>query len=89
VNFVQLSDNHMKMRTYERGVEAETLACGTGAVASAIAASIDKGLDHTEFTCQVLGGKLRIKFEQAGSKSFRNILLEGPAHEVFEGAIST
>ena len=89
VNFVQITDNHLRMRTYERGVEAETLACGTGAVASAIAASIDKGLNQSEFTCQVLGGKLRITFEQAGSKSFRNVLLEGPAHEVFEGAIST
>jgi len=87
-NFVQAKDNYLNIRTYERGVEAETLSCGTGTVASAIAASIENGLTQTNFACQVLGGKLRVSFEIDTKGGFRNIFLEGPAHEVFEGAIS-
>jgi len=87
VNFVQLDDNKLKNRTYERGVENETLACGTGVVASAIVASIEGGHKQNEFDCLVLGGKLRVSFELTANNGFKNIILEGPARCVFEGEI--
>ena len=79
VNFVQqLTSNTFKIRTYERGVENETLACGTGAVAAALAA-YRLGLTHQhEVEIQAVGGMLTVSFEP-GSTGFKNIKLEGPA----------
>jgi len=87
VNFVQIDKDKIILRTYERGVENETLACGTGAVASAIVASFESGGKQTSFDCMVLGGKLRVSFETYGSDTYKNIILEGPARCVFEGEI--
>ena len=87
VNFVQIDNNNIKLRTYERGVENETLSCGTGAVASAIAASLENGQKQTDFNCQVLGGILNVSFEFKGSGAFKNIFLQGPAYQVFEGTL--
>lgn len=87
VNFVQLlGPNHIRVRTYERGVENETLACGTGVTASALIAS----LLH-QFTSPVKiqvqgGGELEVSFERDGD-TFRNVRLTGPADFVFEGKI--
>jgi len=87
VNFVEDEGNEHFVRTYERGVEAETFACGTGATAVSIALAKHKGLTGRVFTpLRVLGGKLNIKFDTDGS-TFTNVFLEGPAQKVFEGEI--
>jgi diaminopimelate epimerase len=85
VNFVQvLGPNAIRVRTYERGVEGETLACGTGVTASALIASeIHKF--KSPVRVQVQGGdQLEVSFEGQGGK-FANVALTGPAEFVFEG----
>lgn len=78
VNFVKLGEgNQLIMRTYERGVEEETLACGTGAVAAAIVAS--KFLSSTKVLIDTQGGRLEVSFEN----SFDKVLLKGPATKVY------
>ncbi|WP_430809993.1 MULTISPECIES: diaminopimelate epimerase [unclassified Carboxylicivirga] len=86
VNFVALKGgNQLEVRTYERGVEDETLACGTGVVASALAAHLRRP-QHTDFDIKVMGGQLRVHFTPT-DKGFRDIWLEGPATLVFKGSI--
>ena len=87
VNFIQNKIDHLYVRTYERGVEDETLSCGTGVTASAIAASI-WDLNKYENNCSVNtpGGKLSVHFEKEGD-NFKNVWLEGPTAFVFEGII--
>ena len=86
VNFVSFADGIVKMRTYERGVENETLSCGTGAVASAIASYLHMGLKETSISCHVPGGQLDISCNKS-EKGFTDIYLKGPAKMVFEGTI--
>lgn len=88
VNFVEiLSDGIIKVRTYERGVEGETLACGTGATAAAIATHIYEQGKVTQFTVNTPGGALGVRFTTPDSQNFRDILLTGPARRVFTGEI--
>jgi len=88
VDFVQIiSDDKITIRTYERGVENETLACGTGAVASAIGTHLLKATDNFSFSVQVLGGKLQVDFKKEDETHFRDIWLTGPAEFVFKGSI--
>ena len=85
VNFVQLMpDGTIRIRTYERGVEDETLACGTGATACALATHILCNPNKTNYLVHTLGGDLNVSFERAGETTFGNIFLEGPAVKVFE-----
>ena len=85
VNFVQHLPTHLKIRTYERGVEAETLSCGTGVTAAVLSAA---RLGYCQSHCPVetAGGTLEVSFEATG-KGFENIWLKGPALEVFQGKI--
>jgi len=85
VNFVEDKGDHLFVRTFERGVEDETYACGTGV--TAVALSMAKHVHqtgHIETAIEVLGGKIDIKFDYDG-KAFTNIFLCGPAEKVFQG----
>jgi diaminopimelate epimerase len=85
VNFIQLIDDQtIKMRTYERGVEAETLACGTGATSSAIISHLVKKL-IPPITVKMPGGNLTIDWES----DFKTVFLEGEATIVYYGELVT
>ena len=86
-NFLEAIDRHtIRVRTYERGVEDETLACGTGAVASALISSL-KGLAESPVDVMVKSGEsLKIYFSKA-DQGFKDIYLEGKAKVVYEGRI--
>jgi diaminopimelate epimerase len=87
VNFVnQISENHFALRTYERGVEDETLSCGTGATATAIAMNAIGKTNSNSIDINVEGGKLKVTFEKS-SRGFEKVFLIGPATFVFEGEI--
>jgi diaminopimelate epimerase len=83
VNFFQKTLKGIKVRTYERGVEDETLACGTGVTACAIAAH-RMGIAESAVDVEALGGNLTISFESNG-KGYSNIWKTGPTQFVFEG----
>lgn len=86
VNFIQVKNSHeIYVRTYERGVEDETLSCGTGVTASAIAAGF-KGVGN-DVDIMTLGGKLKVSYNKEEDGSFNNIVLSGPAVKVYEGEI--
>lgn len=88
VNFVEFKGGKIFIRTYERGVENETLSCGTGMTAAAVCSSL-KGLPGTENHIHVVsnGGETIVRFRKSGNGSFQDIWLEGPAQYVFEGEI--
>ena len=87
VNFVEQTEMPDKIivRTYERGVEDETLSCGTGVTAAALVCSHnDNGFNHVNV--ETKGGLLSVEYEKAGDM-YKNIWLIGPAVKVFEGSI--
>lgn len=86
VNFATVSNNTIKMRTFERGVENETLACGTGATAVAIAAHHKGLISETTIPVEVEGGNLTIQVEENNGK-YSNVWLNGPAKYVFKGTV--
>jgi diaminopimelate epimerase len=91
VNFVHIQqDNSILLQTYERGVENLTLACGTGAIASAIAVHFVSGSEAVESSIAVLvkGGELEVNFTfDSELNSYKNVTLKGPAEFVYEGTI--
>ncbi|MGV3697186.1 diaminopimelate epimerase [Flavobacterium sp.] len=89
VNFVnQVSDGHFRLRTYERGVEDETLSCGTGATAAAIAMNVVGKTNSHEIKLDVEGGTLEVSFDKVNDgHKYINVFLKGPATFVFEGEI--
>ncbi|MAD97128.1 MAG: diaminopimelate epimerase [Flavobacteriaceae bacterium] len=88
INFVeQKSDNTFRVRTYEKGVENETLACGTGVTAVAIAMHASQKTKATTIHLPVEGGKLSVSF-QYEQGTYSNVFLSGPAEFVFGGNIA-
>ena len=85
INFVEpLDENVFKVRTYERGVEDETLSCGTGVTAVALA-MFELGKATTEnITLRTPGGELKVRFKKS-SNGYTDVFLEGPATFVFKG----
>jgi len=88
INFVEKDDpTHYKIRTYERGVEGETLACGTGTVAAALAMHYNsESANATVLHFKALGGNLTVSFEVSNG-NYHSIFLTGPAVFVFSGSI--
>jgi diaminopimelate epimerase len=87
VNFVhQLGNDIFAVRTYERGVEDETLSCGTGVTAVAIAMHQTGKTNNNIIDLNVEGGKLKVQFDVDNGK-YTNVFLIGPATFVFEGKI--
>ena len=89
VNFTEiLGPNSLNVRTYERGVEDETLSCGTGVTACAIAYSIAAGLGDGMHTIYIStpGGNLKVKFNKQ-NRLFTDVWLIGPATKVYDGQI--
>ena len=88
VNFVQvLDENNILVRTYERGVEGETLSCGSGSTASALLAALKKGV-KSPVTVKTKGGeRLKIYFEVGENEELKNVYLEGQVRIVFTGKI--
>lgn len=85
INFVeQTGPDIFSVRTYERGVENETLSCGTGVTAVALAAFATQKTFSNEVTLQTPGGSLKVHFTKTG-QGFENVYLEGPATLVFKG----
>jgi diaminopimelate epimerase len=86
VNFVTpLANDSIQVRTYERGVENETLSCGTGVTACALVYGYQHQLQEVKI--QTPGGNLKVRFTQSPDGSFQDIWLIGPAKQVFEGRI--
>jgi len=87
VNFIEKrGPKELAVRTYERGVEDETLACGTGVVASALVFSVVEKVNGPITIIARGGDELQVGFEKSGNQ-FRNVTLTGPAEFVFEGSI--
>lgn len=87
VNFVETTgDDSIFVRTYERGVEAETLSCGTGVTAASLM-SAHNALGFNRVEVRTYGGMLSVEFKKMSETEFREIWLCGPATFVFKGEI--
>jgi len=88
VNFVRQQNGGLKVRTYERGVEDETLACGTGAVASALVAAMLKQAKSPVEIITSGGDRLTITFDLEDGGTAENVFLKGPAHVIYKGELN-
>ncbi len=86
VNFFQPFSDHIFVRTYEKGVEQETLSCGTGVVAAAIGYTILYNINSEEVNVKTHGGNLSVSFEKQGN-TFKNVFLTGETQIVFKGKL--
>ena len=95
VNFVEVVEDseraRVRARTYEKGVEGETLACGTGALASALAARLTGRIRADQVAVEMPGGTLHVGFSlpsgEASAEAVLNLTLEGPAEVVYQGTL--
>lgn len=87
VNYVQVRHDGLRMRTYERGVEAETLSCGSGVVAAALSA-MNRGAVPASVAVHTRGGDLRVNARRSADGTFEQVQLTGPVQLVFIGALS-
>jgi diaminopimelate epimerase len=87
VNFVEVGEaREIQLRTFERGVENETLSCGTGVTAAALAAFSTGIVTNSKIVVHTLGGVLTVSFTPSG-KGFSDIVLTGPTELVFSGTL--
>ncbi|MGB3005520.1 MAG: diaminopimelate epimerase [Chitinophagaceae bacterium] len=88
VNFVELEaePDKISIRTYERGVENETLSCGTGVTAAALVCYHNEN-GYNEVEIKTKGGVLTVEYDRTDEDTFKNIWLCGPAEKVFEGKV--
>ena len=86
VNFVSFNNDIIKCRTFERGVENETLSCGTGVVAVALYVFKKKKISDSKIIVSTKGGSLSVSFKNDGN-SFREIWLKGDINKIFDGLI--
>jgi diaminopimelate epimerase len=84
VNFVRLENgSQLSIRTYERGVEDETLACGTGAVACALIAAF-KGLVRSPVSIKTKGGEVLLVYFEIEAEKIKKVFFEGDVHIIYE-----
>ena len=89
VNFVETMDDHtIFVRTFERGVEAETWSCGTGVTASALVSAHNE-VGFNQVDVRTLGGHLSVEYDRISDSEYRNIWLCGPAEFVFRGEVES
>ena len=86
VNFVEIIDDNISLRTYERGVENETLSCGTGAVAVAIALHANNKSDSKKIILNSRGGVLEVNFN-FNNGIYHDIWLIGNVSNIYKGKI--
>jgi len=88
INFIELTDrdSELHIRTYERGVEGETLSCGTGVTAAVLSEAYRNGLSSGETTVHSRGGVLSVRFKKIDGQ-FTDVWLSGPAVMVFSGEV--
>ena len=86
VNFIEFHNDHLFVRTYERGVENETFSCGTGVTASAITTHLNKIGEH-HVAIKTIGGELAVSFNNQGGGHFNDIWLQGPGTFVYSASI--
>jgi len=91
VNFVNLDQENevLHVRTFERGVEAETWSCGTGVTAAAMCAHFHYKSDKNSYHIQTKGGGLNVDFQAKKNLCFEEVYLTGPALHVYDGTIQT
>lgn len=89
-NFIEFHEGNLRIRTYERGVEKETLACGTGITAAAIAYHRQLMSEDSQLNYLVLarGGKVRITARLDEKGVYRSVMMRGPVKEVFQASIA-
>ena len=91
VNFVEELDapNTLFVRTFERGVEAETWSCGTGVTAAAICSYMRKKSDKITYKIFTKGGQLEVDYQVNSDNIFTEVYLSGPVSHVYDGTIHT
>lgn len=87
VNFIEYGTNALLVRTYERGVEDETMACGTGVTAAALVVAGNQNKAYT-IPVKTNGGDMEVRFNKIDQQHYQDIWLCGPAEFVFEGDIN-
>ena len=85
VDFIGMTDGRLFVRTYERGVEGETLSCGTGVTATALVWDLMNGKTLADVAIRTLGGDFCVSFYRDADGSYSDVLLEGPATFIFDG----
>ena len=88
VNFVSInSEKSISVRTYERGVNAETLSCGTGVVASVLSSDINNYISNKEILVKTKGGDIIVSFNKK-NEYYENIIMSGKVQNVYSGIIN-
>lgn len=88
INFVEEQADGLWVRTYERGVENETLSCGTGVTAAVLAHAFKNNMQQGHIKVTTLGGTLTVNFDQKKEGVFSNIHLQGAVNKVYTGKIA-